>query len=115
MALSQDEKALVEEALQVYLQVVARQLPQAQVQQIVHIAQGIVGKLDSLGSGGGGGKGNKPDGITDEWFKKVCQKCDKLSPTGCTDKVTAKFPGKCDPILKYENEKRGIKARGKEF
>jgi hypothetical protein len=115
MALSNEEKALVEEALQVYLQIVARQLPQAQVQQIAIIAKEIVGKLDSVGSGAGGGKGNKPNGITDEWFKKVCQKCDKLSATGCTDKVTAKFPGKCDPILKFENEKRGLHSPGKEF
>jgi hypothetical protein len=115
MALTSEEKALVEEALQVYLQIVARQLPQSQVQQIAVIAKEIVGKLDSVGSGGGGGKGNKPNGITDEWFKKVCQKCDKLSASGCTDKVTAKFPGKCDPILKFENEKRGLHSPGKEF
>jgi hypothetical protein len=116
MALSKEEKTLVEEALQVYLQLVARQLPQAQVQQIARMAQGIVQKLDSVGSpGGGGAKGNKPDGITDEWYKKVCQKCDKLSPTGCTDKVTVKFPGKCDPILNFENEKRGVKGREKAF
>ena len=115
MALSSEEKALVEDALQVYLQLMSRQLPPAQVQQAAKVARGIIDKLDSVGSGGGGGRGNKPEGITDEWYKKVCQKCDKLSPTGCTDKVTAKFPGKCDPILKYENEKRGLKAREKEF
>jgi hypothetical protein len=115
MALTNEEKTLIEEALHVYLQLVARQMPQAQVQQVAQIVQGIVTKLDSVGSGGGGGKGNRAEGITDEWYKKVCQKCDKLSPTGCTDKVTAKFPGKCDPILKYENEKRGIKGREKEF
>jgi hypothetical protein len=117
MALTTEEKALIEEALQVYLQLVARQLPQQQVQQIAQIAQGIVGKLDSVAAGGGGAgsKGNKPAGITDEWYKKVCQKCDKLSATGCTDKVTVKFPGKCDPILKFENEKRGIRLPGKEF
>ena len=112
MALSNEEKSLIEEALQVYVQLVARQLPKAQVQQVAQIAQGIVGKLDSVGSGS---KGGKPEGITDEWFKKVCQKCDKLTPTGCSDKVTAKFPGKCDPILKYENEKRGVRMPGKEF
>ncbi len=115
MALSNEEKSLVEEALQVYLQLVSRQLPPAQVQQVGQIARGIVAKLDTVGAGGGGAKGNKPEGISDEWYKKVCQKCDKLSATGCTDKVTAKFPGKCDPILKYENEKRGIRTPGKEF
>jgi hypothetical protein len=115
MSLTTEEKGLIEEALQVYIQLVARQLPKQQVAQIAQVAQGIVGKLDTVGAGGGGGKGNKPAGISDEWFKKVCQKCDKLSPSGCTDKVTVKYPGKCDPILKYENEKRGVKTPDKEF
>lgn len=101
--LSSEEKAMVQEALQVYLQIVARQLPQQQVQQVVKIAENIVKKLDSLQ--GGAQKGNKPAGISDEWFKNVCKSCDKLSPTGCMDKVTEKFPGKCDPILHYEREK----------
>jgi hypothetical protein len=114
MSLSNEEKALIAEALQVYIQIIARQLPDMQVQQIAQIAQGIMEKLDSVG-GSTSGKGGKPEGITDEWYKKVCQKCDKLTPAGCTDKVTAKFPGKCDPILKYENQKRGIKPREKEF
>lgn len=106
MSLSNEEKALVEESLQVYLQLVARQMKPAQVQNLALMAQGIVEKLDSIG--GGAKNGGKPSGISDEWFKKVCQKCDKLLPSGCSDKVTAKFPGKCDPIIKYENEKRGI-------
>ena len=105
MGLSSEEKAIVEEALGVYLQIVARQAPQQQVQQLASVAQGIIKKLDSIGSGGGGKQGNKPSGITDEWYKEVCLKCDKLSPTGCTDKVTEKFPGKCDPILHFEREK----------
>jgi hypothetical protein len=106
MSLSNEEKALVEEALQVYLQLVARQMKPAQVQQLAVMAQGIVAKLDSVGSAAK--NGGKPAGISDEWFKKVCQQCDNLTPSGCTDKVTAKFPGKCDPIIKYENVKRGI-------
>ena len=104
MALSSEEKGIIEEALGVYLQIVARQLPPQQVQQLAAVAQGIVRKLDSLNSGGGK-NGNKPAGISDEWYKNVCLSCDKLSPSGCTDKVTEKFPGKCDPILHYEREK----------
>ncbi|MGA2507143.1 MAG: hypothetical protein ABSF80_06685 [Chitinispirillaceae bacterium] len=104
MSLSSEEKGIIEEALGVYLQIVARQLPQQQVQQVAEIAQGIVRKLDSLSSGSGK-NGNKPAGISDEWYKNVCLSCDKLSPDGCTDKVTEKFPGKCDPILHYEREK----------
>lgn len=115
MSLTNDEKIVVEEALQVYLQIVARQLPPQQVQQIAAVVKGITGKLDSLGTGGGGPQGNKPAGISDEWFDNVCKTCEKLSPSGCTDKVTAKFPGKCDPILGYENKKRGVISREKAF
>lgn len=104
MALTNEEKALVQEALQIYLQIVSRQLPQPQVQHVAQIAERIVKKLDSVGSNNK--TGNKPQGITDEWYKNVCKTCDKLSPTGCLDKVTEKFPGKCDPILHYEQEKR---------
>lgn len=106
MSLTIEEKGLIEEALSVYLQIVARQTSPQQVQQLAMIAQGIVKKLDSVGAATGGGKhGNKPTGISDEWYKNVCLSCDKLSGSGCTDKVTEKYPGKCDPILHYEREK----------
>ena len=106
-ALSNDEKAIVEEALQVYIQLLSRQAPPQQVQQIAQIAQGIVQKLDTVGAGGGK-QGARSPGITEEWFNKVCKTCDKLGPSGCTDKVTEKYPGKCDPILHFENKKHGI-------
>ncbi len=103
MALTSEEKTLINEALQIYLQIIARQLPPQQVQHFAKMAEGVVKKLDSLGNSPK--SGNKPAGITDEWFKNVCKKCDKLGPSGCLDKVTEKFPGKCDPILHYEREK----------
>ncbi len=101
--LSQEEKSLVQEAIQVYLQIVSRQMPQAHVQKIVQIAEGAIKKIETLDAGGKGG--GKPMGITDEWYKHVCKTCDKLSASGCEDKVTEKFPGKCDPILHYEQNK----------
>ncbi|MFP4162566.1 MAG: hypothetical protein ACLFQB_01680 [Chitinispirillaceae bacterium] len=105
MSLTNEEKGLIEEALSVYLQLVARQASPQQAQQLATVAKGILGKLDSVG--GGQGKGaNKPAGISDEWFENVCVTCDKLGPSGCEDKVTEKFPGKCDPILHYEREKQ---------
>jgi hypothetical protein len=110
MALNNDEKAIVEEALQVYVQVLARQAPPQQVQQIAQIIKGIILKLDSVG-GGSGKQGAKSPGITDEWFNKVCKTCDKLGPDGCTDKVTEKYPGKCDPIIHFENKKRGLEKK----
>ncbi len=107
-SLNQDEKAMIEEALGVYLQLLSRQAPQQQVAAIAQVAQGIVKKLDSLGGADSGKKGGKIPGINDEWLKNVCQKCSKYSGSGCTDKITEKFPGKCDPILTYENKKRGL-------
>lgn len=107
MSLSSEEKTIIQEALGVYLQLLSRQAPPQQVQAIAQVAQGIVKKLDTLGAGDPGKKGKIP-GISDEWYKNVCQKCDKLTPSGCSDKVTIKFPGKCDPILKYENSKKGL-------
>ena len=106
MSLTNEEKGLVEEALSVYLQLVSRQLPQQQVQQVAMTAQGIINKLDNLGAGGGADKGgNRPGGISDEWFEAVCQTCNQMGPGGCEDKVTVKYPGKCDPILHYERAK----------
>jgi len=104
MALSMEEKALVQESIQVYIQIISRQMPQQHVKKIVKIAEGVLKKIDSLDSGSKQG-GNKPSGISDEWFEKVCKTCDKLSSSGCTEKVTEKFPGKCDPILHYEQNK----------
>ncbi|MDR0306875.1 MAG: hypothetical protein LBI42_08580 [Chitinispirillales bacterium] len=104
MSLTNEEKGLIEEALSVYLQLVARQVPPQQVQQIAAAAQGIVKKLDRIGGAQTDGS-NKPAGISDEWYKNVCLSCDKLDPGGCMDKVTEKYPGKCDPILHYERGK----------
>jgi hypothetical protein len=103
MALSQEEKSLVQEAIQVYLQIVSRQMPQQHVKKIAQIAENALKKIDTLNSGTN--SSGKPEGITDEWYNNVCKTCSKLSSTGCTDKVTEKFPGKCDPILHYEQDK----------
>ena len=114
MSLTNEERMLIEEALQVYLQLVARQMQPQQVQQLTQLAKGLIAKLDTLQAGGAapGDKPVKPAGISDEWYKQVCQDCVKLTPGGCTDKVTAKFPGKCDPILHYEMDKIKKKSKG---
>jgi hypothetical protein len=80
------------------------------VQQLVAMAKGIIAKMDQPDTGGGKSKANQPPpGISEEWFDKVCLNCAHLSATGCTDKITVKFPGKCDPILKYERNKAGVR------
>ncbi len=112
MALSEEEKDLVAQALQLYLQQASMQLPPQSVQQLVAVAKGIINKLDHPDSAGPGGKrkaNDPPPGISEEWFEQVCQTCPNLTATGCADKITVKFPGKCDPILKYERTKAGVK------
>lgn len=113
MAFSEEEKDLVAQSLQMFLQQASMQLPPASVNQLVTLAKGIIVKLDQMEAGavpGAPGKANKPPlGISEEQFQNVCLTCSFLSPTGCTDKITVKFPGKCDPILKYERSKAGVK------
>lgn len=103
MAFSEEEKDLVVQSLQFYLQQAGAQLPPQAVQQLMTMAKSIVGKLDQ--PGGGPQPGEPPPGISREWFDNVCTGCPQLTASGCTDKITAKFPGKCDPILIYERGK----------
>ena len=105
MTLSEEEKDLIAQCLQFYLQQASAQLPPQAVQQLMQMAKSIIGKLDHLDAGGGAKTGEPPAGISKEWFDNVCQTCPSLTATGCSDKITAKFPGKCDPILKYERAK----------
>ncbi len=111
MGLSEEEKELIAQSLQMYVQQAAQQLPPASVQQLLSVAKGIIGRLDQFEIGGSGKKKSEepPLGISQEWFEKVCQSCQFLTAQGCTDKITVKFPGKCDPILKYERAKAGVK------
>ncbi len=108
MALSEAEKDLIAQALQLYVHQARAQLPPASASQIMTVAQGIIGKLDSLAAGAEDVPGKPPAGISEEWFTKVCSECDHLTAAGCTDKITVKFPGKCDPILKYERKKAAL-------
>ncbi len=110
MPLSENEKDLIVQALQLYLQQASMQLPPQSVQQLMAVVKGIVPKLDELPAGGGKRGGLQPTGISDEWFEKVCQECPKLTESGCSDKITVKFPGKCDPILKFERAKPALET-----
>ncbi len=103
MALTPDEKQIIKESLSLYLQYASQQVPQEQLQQIGEVVKVIVTKLDT--EQGSDGETLKPAGISDEQFECVCNSCDKLTQSGCSDPVTAKFPGKCDPILKFEMAK----------
>jgi hypothetical protein len=101
MPFSEEEKDLVVQALQFYLQQAGAQLPPQAVQQIMGMAKNIVSKLDQPDAGSPRA-GEPPPGISREWFDNVCVSCPQLTASGCADKITVKFPGKCDPILLYE-------------
>ncbi len=103
MAFTPDEKQMIKESLSLYLQYAGQQVAPEQLQQIGEAAQAIVTKLDTALSGDG--ESLMPAGISEEWFENVCASCAKLTPAGCEDPVTTKFPGKCDPILKFEMKK----------
>lgn len=100
--LTQQEKALLNEACNVYLQIVSQQIPPEQVNQIATAIGNLLHKIDT---GSIDQNQTKPNGITDEWFDNVCKSCKHLSGITCNEKVTEKFPGKCDPILTFEQQK----------
>jgi len=101
-----DEKQIIKESLSIYIQMAAQQMPAEMVEQLGALAKSILHKVDSASSGvAGDDESNKPHNISDEWYESVCVNCDKLDFSGCTDSVTEKYPGKCDPILKYEFSK----------
>lgn len=103
MAFSEEEKDLVVQSLQFYLQQAGSQLPPEAVQQLMGMAKSIVTKLDQPGTAAPSGE--PPAGISREWFDQVCATCPQWTGTACADKITVKFPGKCDPILLYERGK----------
>lgn len=106
-----EEKQMIAEALQVYLQFAAQQMPQETIEALAARAQELIKKIDTLGATNADGTvNNKPSGISEEWFSSVCSSCVQLNETGCADSVTAKYPGKCDPILKYEFQKTRTQA-----
>jgi len=108
MSLLPEEKELVARSLQLYAQMIGSQYGPAEMQAALPMIKGILKKLDEVGTGTGAAKGGAaPAGISEELFQAVCATCPKVGgPTGCQDPVTAKFPGKCDPILTFERNKR---------
>lgn len=105
MSLLPDEKELVSRALQLYAQMIGQQYGPAEMQALVPVIKEILKKLDQVGSAPAS-VGKPPHGITQDAFDAVCANCEKAGgPTGCTDPVTAKYPGKCDPILTWERAK----------
>jgi len=106
MSLLPEEKELVTRSLQLYAQMIGSEYGPQQMQALVPVIKSILKKLDQAGSNSAE-PGVAPIGITEEWFQRVCTTCPKTGgATGCQDPVTSKFPGKCDPILTWERNKR---------
>jgi hypothetical protein len=101
---TKDEKALVGDALKLYAQMVGSQYGPAEMQALLPAFKEILAKMDQAGTASAA-PGQAPAGISDEWYGAVCRTCPKLGPGGCQDPVTAKWPGKCDPILVWERRK----------
>jgi hypothetical protein len=101
MTLTEQQKRIVNDALRTYWQMVKHQLPPNQALPII---QDIKVILDELKSVEDNVADLKPVDVTDEEFEAVCKKCDKFKHK-CTDVVALKFPGKCDPILKFKKSK----------
>jgi hypothetical protein len=107
MALLPEEKELVSRSLQLYAQMIGSQYGPAEMQAMLPMVKGILKKLDEVEGATAPKAGAAPIGVSEEHFHAVCSICTKSGgPTGCQDPVTAKFPGKCDPILTYERNKR---------
>jgi hypothetical protein len=100
------EKEILQNALSVFLQLNQRQMAAGDFEKLYALSQRLMEKIDSAGEGAGGGPGGRPRGISEEWYEQCCRACQNLSPDGrCLDKITEKYPGKCDPILRYERGK----------
>lgn len=109
MALLPEEKELVARSLQLYAQMIGNQYGPAEMQAMLPMVKEILKKLDDVGSSAASKAGSAPVGVSEEHFEAVCSSCPKSGgSTGCQDPVTAKFPGKCDPILTYERNKRRV-------
>jgi hypothetical protein len=86
------------------MQVVSQQAPPEQAKTIAGLLKSAMQKIQSIS----GAVTEKLTGITDEQFEKVCKNGCESFKGRCTDPVANKFPGKCDPILKFERDKTMI-------
>lgn len=99
--LDNDEKKIIKESVKIYAQLVMQRSGAASSQTVLSKIKTLLEKIDADAAEDSYGK---MKGITNEQFDNVCRSCDKFI-NNCTDAVAKKFPGKCDPILKYEHNK----------
>jgi len=99
MVLTKEEAKVVQDAFTIFTNFLSQTQPQA-VDGVVRVLKSVIGKIE-VAVIPATGEIKKPDGITDEQFEKVCKAgCTSYIEGSCKDPITAKFPGKCDTILK---------------
>jgi hypothetical protein len=102
MVFDEEEQQLLNVALRLYAQTAKRELPTETYAKLVTKVSDINKKIKQCGPP----SNVCPPGLTEEQFTKVCQlPCDQFVEGKCIDVVAKKYPGKCDPILRYERQK----------
>jgi hypothetical protein len=99
MQLTTVQKQTAIEALKIYWQYVKSRLEPSQALPVIQDIKVIMKELETIEIVDV--EDTRPVGVTDEQFENVCKKCDQYDHK-CKDLVAMKFPGKCDPLLKYE-------------
>jgi hypothetical protein len=103
MILNDEEKQIMINALRVYGQIAKQQMT-PDVYATVVVKVGSLSK--KIKEDGTPIVDVCPPGLTEEQWTSVCKLlCDKFIDGKCTDPIAKKYPGKCDPILKFERQK----------
>ena len=101
MSLNEEDCKIIEESLKIYSKIVLQQLPAQMAKPRITKIDSIIEKLKTLNEKV---EEKCPQGITEEQFTNVCKYCEKFD-NKCTDPIAKRYPGKCDPILHYEQSK----------
>lgn len=105
MNLTSQQKKLTIDALKAYWRAIKDQLQPNLALPIIQDIKVVVAELEKVQIINN--VNEKPAGVSDEQFERVCLNCDKYEHK-CKDIVAMKFPGKCDPILKYKVDARNL-------
>jgi len=114
MNFNENQIKLIKESLKVYWSFCKQKMGPMQSAPIIQEIKEVYKILDNQTISS---EPIKLKGLTDEQFENVCMKGCEHFENVCKDKVAQKFPGKCDPILRYENNKRSerlLSGKGEE-
>lgn len=105
MAYTKHELNLLVDSFKCYVMMAAHELQPPQVELLTKQLGDLLDKIVSTQVNNTPNAPVKPNGISDEYFESVCKSCNKFINNECTDAITMKYPGKCDPILHFESKK----------